>query len=156
MRFWATPEPLVSEQSFESDLNGRFARFDSAGYFIIEDPQGSAIGRIEFERLSLLERSAEVMILIGERDAQGKGYGTDAMTALLRYLFRQRDLHRVWLTVLSDNVAAIKSYERAGFVKEGILREDLYFDGKTHDQVIMSILRNEFDNKWTTEQAGQE
>jgi RimJ/RimL family protein N-acetyltransferase len=153
MRFWAAPQPLVSEQSFEGDLNGRFAQFDSAGYFIIEDPAGSAIGRIDFERLSIHERSAEVMILIGEKDARGKGYGTDAMTALLGYLFHQRDLHRVWLTVLVDNTAALKSYERAGFVNEGTLREDLYFDGKTHDQFIMSILRHEFDQMWSTAQS---
>ncbi len=153
MRYWAIPEPLVTEQSFEADLNGRFARFDSAGYFIIEDPTGSAIGRIEFERLSVLERSAEVMILIGEREAQGKGYGTDAMTALLGYLFHQRDLHRVWLTVLSDNAVAIKSYERAGFVNEGTLREDIFFNGKTHDQFIMSILRDEYDQKWLNPEA---
>jgi RimJ/RimL family protein N-acetyltransferase len=155
MRFWVDPEPLVSEQSFESDLHGRFAQFDSAGYFIIEDPTGSAIGRIEFERLSLLERSTEVMILIGENDARGKGYGTDAMTTLLRYLFYQRDLHRVSLTVLSENIPAIKSYERVGFVKEGTLREDIYFDGKTHDQFIMSILRDEFDQKWSNGQASE-
>jgi RimJ/RimL family protein N-acetyltransferase len=155
MRFWASPEQLVSERNFEADLNGRFAHFDSAGYLIIEDPQGKAIGRIDFERLSTLERSAEVMILIGEKDARGKGYGTDAMTALLGYLFRQRDLHRVWLTVLSDNAAAIKSYERAGFVKEGTLRGDLYFDGKSHDQFIMSILREEFDKKWSSAQASE-
>jgi RimJ/RimL family protein N-acetyltransferase len=150
MRHWANPAALVSWDQFEADPAGRFSKFDSAGYFIIEDQNGTPIGRIEFERLSERERSAEVMILIGEAEARGKGYGADAMVALLRYLFHQRDLHRVSLTVLAWNTAAIRSYEKVGFVTEGTLREDLYFDGGRHDQLVMSILRPEFDARWAS------
>lgn len=153
-RFWASPQPLVIERQFEADLDGRFAIFDTAGYFIIENPIGEAIGRIEFERLSVRERSAEVMILIGEREARGRGYGVDAMVALLGYLFRQRNLHRVSLTVLSDNHAAIRSYQKVGFVTEGTLRQDLFFDGKRHDQLAMSILDDEFEQRWPSALRG--
>jgi RimJ/RimL family protein N-acetyltransferase len=148
MRFWANPIPIVSERQIEEDLEGRFAKFGTSGYFIIEDQDGTPIGRIEFERLSSHERSAEVMILIGDEKARGQGYGTDAMVALLRYLFHQRDLHRVWLTVLSWNRMAIRSYEKVGFVTEGTLRQDAYFEGTAHDQLVMSMLRHEFDAKW--------
>jgi ribosomal-protein-alanine N-acetyltransferase len=150
MRFWANPSPIVTERQFEDDLAGRFARFDLAGYFIIDDEAGNPVGRIEFERLSETERSIEVMILIGEASARGKGYGTDAMVTMLRYLFHQRDLHRVWLTVLAWNEAAIRTYESVGFIREGTLRADLYFDGEVHDQVVMSMLRPEFEAKWAS------
>jgi RimJ/RimL family protein N-acetyltransferase len=150
MRFWTKPQSIVTEDQFESDLRERFSRFDNAGYFVIEDQAGKAIGRIEFERLSMIERSAEVMILIGEADARGRGLGSDAMIALLGYLFQQRDLHRVYLTVLSDNQAAIRSYEKVGFTVEGVLREDVYFDGIGHDQLVMSMLRNDFELRWPT------
>jgi RimJ/RimL family protein N-acetyltransferase len=148
MRFWATPQPIVTDEQFEADLRGRFSGFDSAGYFIIEDLEGKAIGRIEFERLSMIERSAEVMILIGEPDARDRGLGSDAMVALLGYLFRQRDLHRVYLTVLSDNQAAIRSYKKVGFAVEGVLREDMFFGGKGHDQLVMSMLSEEYVRRW--------
>jgi RimJ/RimL family protein N-acetyltransferase len=154
MRFWANPYPIVSEHQFEEDLEGRFATFDSSGYFIIEDPDGAPIGRIEFERLSIRERSAEVMIQIGDENARGRGFGAGAMVALLRYLFDQRDLHRVWLTVLTWNEAAIRSYQKVGFVTEGTLREDKYFEGTAHDQFVMSILRPEFDAKWAAMAPG--
>lgn len=148
MRFWGRPSVPVTERQFETDLVGRFVRFDDAGYFAIDLADGTTIGRVEFERLSTETRSAEVMILIGAPSAQGQGYGTEAMAALLRYLFHARNLHRVSLSVLAWNSRAIRSYEKAGFTAEGILRDDLYFDGRYHDQVVMGILRDEFDARW--------
>ncbi|GIW04606.1 MAG: N-acetyltransferase [Thermomicrobiales bacterium] len=154
MRHWAQPVPLVTEEQLAQDLAGRFARFDTAGYFMIEREDGAAIGRIEFEQLDERSRSAEVMILIGDPDARGKGYGTEAMVALLRYLFHQRNLHRVYLTVLAWNTPAQRSYAKAGFVVEGRLRDDVYFDGHYHDQLVMGILREEFDARWPPGQNG--
>lgn len=151
MRFWGQPAPLVREDQFEADLSGRFSRFDAAGYFIIELIDGTAIGRIEFEGLDPIARSAEVMILIGSAEGRGQGYGPEAMRVLLRYLFHQRNLHRVALTVIAWNEQAIRSSEKVGFVVEGRLREDLFFDGCYHDQVVMSILRPEFDTRWFEE-----
>ncbi len=148
MRFWGMTGNPVVDQRFAEDLVGRFARFEEAGYFAIDLPDGTTIGRVEFERLSTETRSAEVMILIGDRFAWGKGYGTDAMTALLRYLFHTRNLHRVSLTVLAWNSRAIRSYEKVGFTVEGTLRDDLYFDGRYHDQLVMGILHQEFDARW--------
>jgi RimJ/RimL family protein N-acetyltransferase len=153
MRHWGRPAPLVPDDAFESDLRGRFSRFDDAGYLMIEHPDGRAIGRIDFEQLEMRSRSAEVMILIGDRAVQGQGYGTDAMVTLLRYLFHQRNLHRVSLTVFSWNARAVRSYEKVGFVVEGTLRDDLYFDGAYHDQIAMSILRPEFDARWPSGSA---
>ncbi len=148
MRFWGMTSNPVVDQRFAEDLVGRFARFEVAGYFAIDLPDGTTIGRVEFERLSTETRSAEVMILIGDRSAWGKGYGTDAMTALLRYLFHTRNLHRVSLTVLAWNRRAIRSYKKVGFTVEGTLRDDLYFDGRYHDQLVMGMLHHEFDARW--------
>ncbi len=148
MRFWGIPTPLVAEDQFVADLAGRFNQFDDAGYFMIELLDGTPIGRIEYERLDPQTRSAEVMILIGAAESRGQGYGTDAMVALLRYLFHQRNLHRVALSVIAGNDRAIRAYEKVGFVAEGRLRDDLFFDGAYHDQLVMSILREEFDARW--------
>ncbi len=152
MRFWGMPSSPIVDQRFVEDLAGRFSRFEDAGYFAIDLIDGTTIGRVEFERLSSETRSAEVMILIGDQAAWGHGYGTDAMVALLRYLFHTRNLHRVSLTVLAWNSRAIRSYERAGFTVEGLLRDDLYFDGRYHDQIVMGVLRHEFDARWSTEE----
>jgi RimJ/RimL family protein N-acetyltransferase len=151
MRYWGVPSPLVVEDQFEEDLKGRFARFDDAGNFLIELLDGTPIGRIGYERLDPQTRSAKVLILIGVPEARGQGYGTEAMATLLRYLFHQRNLHRVSLTVFAWNERAIRSYEKVGFVVEGKLRDDQFFDGRYHDSIVMSILRDEFDARWPGE-----
>lgn len=147
MTHWGVSQPLVSERQFAADLEERFVRFDAAGYLAIvpRDPLGAPIiGRVEWEELDRTNRAAEVMILIGNRTFWSQGYGTDALVALLRYLFWTKNLHRVSLSVLSWNARAIRSYEKAGFVVEGRLRDDVYDAGRYHDQTLMSILRSEF------------
>jgi RimJ/RimL family protein N-acetyltransferase len=151
MRYWGQASPLVLEDQFGADLTGRFSRFDESGYLAIvpiEPKDAQPIGRCEWEHLDRLNRSAEVMILIGEPAYWGHGFGTDALVTLLHYLFDVQRLHRVTLTVLSWNERAIRSYEKVGFAVEGVLREDVYDDGSYHDQTVMSILRDEFDEWW--------
>ena len=67
---------------------------------------------------------------------------------LLRYLFDDRQLERVWLTVLAWNEPAIASYKKVGFVVEGRLKEDCWIEGALHDQLILGILREEFNARW--------
>ncbi len=157
MRFWGQRQSFVPDHAFEVDLLGRFSHFDRDGYFAIvpkvtgAESQGSPdapIGRIEWEGLDPQARSAEVMVLIGRPDYWGGGYGTDAMVSLLRYLFWSRNLHRVSLSVLAWNARAIRSYEKAGFVREGVLRSDVFDGGRYHDQVLMAVLRPEFEARW--------
>jgi RimJ/RimL family protein N-acetyltransferase len=95
-------------------------------------------------------RCADVGIAIGDPDYWGKGYGTDAMSLLLRYSFLELNLHRVELSVYSYNARGIRSYEKLGFKHEGTRREVLFRDGQYHDIHIMGILRDE----WLTRRDG--
>jgi RimJ/RimL family protein N-acetyltransferase len=81
---------------------------------------------------------------IGERDYWGKGYGTDAVRVLLRYAFAELNLFRVTLNVFEHNRRAIRSYEKAGFVVEGRVREVMRRDGRRSDVVYMGILQEEW------------
>lgn len=87
-----------------------------------------------------------VGIFIGDKDYLGKGYGTDAMKVLMHFIFEQMNIHKIKLNVFSFNQRAIKSYEKCGFKVEGILRDELFVDGKYHDEVSMGILREEYYN----------
>lgn len=88
---------------------------------------------------------AEVGLGIGECDYWSKGYGTDAMRLLLRYAFTELNLHRVTLTVLAANPRARRSYEKSGFVLEGIQRKQSQYAGQRIDEVYMGILRSEWE-----------
>ncbi len=68
---------------------------------------------------SIHDGSAELQIRIGERRAQGRGYGSEAVRLLLRHAFRELGLRRVTLHVLASNERALAVYRRAGFVEQG-------------------------------------
>jgi RimJ/RimL family protein N-acetyltransferase len=86
-----------------------------------------------------------VAVGIGERENWGKGYGTDAMSILLKYAFNELGLERVSLTVSEYNPRAIQSYLKVGFVEEGRLRAAEKRAGHRYDLIYMGILREEWE-----------
>ncbi len=81
---------------------------------------------------------------IGEREQWNKGYGTDAMMVILQYAFQELNMRRVALSVSANNPRAIRSYEKAGFIYEGRMRNYIQRDGKRWDIVFMGILHEEW------------
>lgn len=143
MRWWGQASPLPSRLDLERDITGRFAATDFSLYLIIETLARQPVGRLDIERVDARHRSAEVMLYIGETAVQGNGYGSDALSAACRYLFEQRSMHRIALTVMADNGRAIAVYERLGFQREGVLRSHLWVDGTAVDEVAMSLVDGE-------------
>ncbi|WP_086773526.1 GNAT family N-acetyltransferase [Streptomyces bobili] len=72
--------------------------------------------------------------------ARGKGYGTDVVAALCHYGFVVRGLHRLQIETLSDNAAMLRSAERNGFVREGVLRSSAWVMGEFLDEVLLGLL----------------
>lgn len=103
------------------------------------------IGFIDLSGFNNINRDAWVGIAIGEPEYWGQGYGADAMRVLVRYGFSELNLHRVNLDVFADNPRAVKSYENAGFVKEGVMPSFTMRDGRRWDIVFMGILRSDWE-----------
>lgn len=143
MRWWGQPEPLPARVDLERDVAGRFSEMDIALYLIIETTDGVPIGRMDIEHIDRRHRGAEVGLYLGETAEHGKGHGSDALEAACRYLFGQRGLHRIALTVMVDNHRAIAVYEWLGFRREGTLRGHLWMDGAPVDELAMSLLARE-------------
>ncbi|MFF3289161.1 GNAT family N-acetyltransferase [Streptomyces sp. NPDC003023] len=86
---------------------------------------------------------AELDIYLGEKDYWGKGYATDAMRTVCRYGFDKMRLHKITLTVVTENTAAQQVYRKVGFVEEGRLRQSFRRDGVWYDQFTMGLLAGE-------------
>ncbi|HZP94412.1 MAG TPA: GNAT family protein [Burkholderiales bacterium] len=108
---------------------------------------GRLVGTCQLHDIHVLHRSAELQIRIGSRIDRGKRYGTAAVSQLVRFGFRDRNLNRIGLHVLADNAAAIRLYVRAGFREEGRLREAAFIDGAFKDLILFSVLRSEFEGR---------
>lgn len=102
------------------------------------------LGDIGLSVVNWMSREAFVGLGIGERDFWGRGYGTDVMKVILRYAFTEINLRRVTLSVFEYNPRAVRSYEKAGFVHEGRMRQFLNREGKRWDMLFMAILRDEW------------
>jgi RimJ/RimL family protein N-acetyltransferase len=102
------------------------------------------IGAISFNVIDWRNRCAGLGIVIGDKSLWGKGYGTDAMRVLMRLGFDKMNLHRLWLHVHDYNQRAIASYEKCGFKREGVLREEHFARGGYHDTIVMGMLESEY------------
>ncbi len=108
------------------------------------------IGTVGLHRIDWKNRHASFGILIGEKSEWGKGYGTEATGLMTAYAFDTLNLNRVWLHVYEHNDRGRRAYEKVGFQREGVLRQETYRQGRYYDAFIMAILRQD----WEQRQAG--
>ena len=117
-----------------------------AGLAVVERATGELIGHVALFGATVKDRCATLGVMIGA-PYQGRGLGTDAVRTLVEYGFTELGLHRVHLSVNSDNPAAIAAYRKAGFVEEGRLREAFFRGGRWHDDVKMGMLERDFQQR---------
>jgi RimJ/RimL family protein N-acetyltransferase len=78
------------------------------------------------------------------RSTGGKGHGQDAVRTLVAYGFEHLNLAKISLQVLADDERAVGAYRKVGFVEEGRLRAHAWYEGARHDELVMSVLREEW------------
>ena len=115
-------------------------------FIILERASGRPVGSVYFRDVNPDYRSAEYGIFIGEADARGRGYGSETARLFTDFGFQTLGLHRISLRLLSDNVRAQRSYEKAGFQIEGVLRDMVRLDGRFRDVTFMAKLAPEGRN----------
>lgn len=78
-------------------------------------------------------------------EARGHGHGTEAQRQLVRYLFSHTQVSRIEAETDATNFAEQRALEKAGFIREGVLRSVVFREGRWHDGVLYSVLRDEVD-----------
>lgn len=102
------------------------------------------IGYIEIDRINWNNRFGWLGLGIGDNSYRGKGYGTEGLTLIIDFAFRELNLHRLQLETISYNQGAIRLYEKLGFKREGVMRETIKRDGIWYDMYLYGIL----DSEW--------
>ena len=116
----------------------------SEKHFAIDTKDGLHIGSASL-RLDVTHKRAEIGILIGDKQAWGRGYGKEVMVLLMRYGFEKLKLHRIELGVYAYNTRAIALYKKLGFKLEGKKRDFILWKGKFYDELLMGMLAKEWD-----------
>ena len=112
------------------------------GYrFAIETLDERHIGNCSCSNIDEIKREAEMGIMIGDRDYWNQGYGADAILILLKHIFSQTRLERIYLKTLNWNVRAQKCFEKCGFIPCGQLA------WRDYNFIIMDIHRSDNEQK---------
>lgn len=138
-------EELTKEQH-EYWLKTQIDTGSAVQFIIKENISGKKIGTTFLKNIDNSDRKAEFGIFIGEISEQGKGFGINAIKAIIFFGFKLLLLNKIYLRVLESNTVAFRLYERVGFRLDGKLRDEVCIDGVFQDIYIMSILRREFNN----------
>lgn len=117
---------------------------DNRYFFLIIASDGNIIGESVINEIDWNLRSANFRICLYRQTERGKGIGTWATEFTRDFAFEKLKLHRLELDVYSFNPRAEKVYLKAGFKREGVLR-DAVMDGDQYaDDILMSILEDEW------------
>lgn len=112
--------------------------------FLIVNPAGEIIGESVINEIDPETRSANFRVALFRSGERGRGLGGWVIAATRDFAFGTLGLHRLSLDVFSFNPRAIRAYERAGFRREGVLRDAVRDGGGYADDILMAILEDEW------------
>ncbi len=151
MRYWF-------EEPYESflelyDLYEKHIHDKHERRFIIETKENTEeIGLVELVEIDHIHRRAEFQIIIAPNQ-QGKGYAKVATKLAMDYAFLTLNLNKLYLLVDESNEKAIHIYERQGFTREGVLKQEFFMDGQYRNAIRMCIFQSEYLAKNTSTQS---
>lgn len=114
----------VSDREHEQWLAALANRDDCVFFAVSSRDSQQHIGNVWLWDIDLRHRKAELRIVIGERGHIGKGCGTEAIRLASEYGFTWLNLQKIYAYVLDLNPRAARSFEKANFEREGLLRKD--------------------------------
>jgi RimJ/RimL family protein N-acetyltransferase len=116
---------------------------------VVEKSSGQWIGELAINDWDADNRSCGFRIALGP-DGRNRGLGTEATRLVVDYVFTHLPIHRIGLEVFAFNPRATHVYESVGFIREGVMRDALLWDGTYTDTVVMGLLRTD----WLTADSG--
>ncbi|MFE6796003.1 GNAT family N-acetyltransferase [Paenibacillus chitinolyticus] len=146
---WAGPQfkyPLTSSQ-LEAYMEGANDPEQSGRlvYKVIDSETDLTIGHLSIGNIDRHNRSARIgKVLVGHTARRGRGTGQAMIREALRIGFEELRLHKMTLGVFDFNEAAIRCYEKEGFVREGLIRDSKRMGDTYWNLIEMGILESEW------------
>lgn len=112
--------------------------------FLVFDPGGRMIGESVINEIDFALRCANFRIAIYRPAERGRGIGSWMVQTTRDFAFEVLKLHRLSLDVFSFNTRAEQVYRKAGFQREGVLRDAVLDGGQYADDILMSMLEEDW------------
>lgn len=141
-------QQVFNRTNIESYLENIASDNSRVDFLIFAKETNKPVGEVVINDIYMGNRSASIRIVINNKEDFSKGYGSEAMILALNYGFAMLNLHRIELEAFPFNQRAIHVYEKLGFKREGIKRDGAFFNHKYYDMITMSILEDEFREKY--------
>ena len=130
----------VSDTEHEQWFSGLHGRTDCIYFAIETNTKAQHIGNVWLWGIDWRHRKAELRIVIGDKNYLGRGIGTEAIFLICSYAFERLNLHKVYAYVLASNLRARSSFEKVGFIEEGVLKEDRWTGNCYSDVYLLGKL----------------
>ena len=136
---------FIYQTLFTPDSHGEWLG-DKVGTGLVEQfiihvtDEDMDVGSVYLRDIDRTHRRAEFGIFIGEQSQMHKGIGSECIRLIVRYGFEKLRLHKIFLRVLADNEIARRSYEKAGFMQEAYLKDEVCIRGSYKDLILMRII----------------
>jgi len=139
---------LVLDETFELEKSRQWFRgvrdLPTRLDMIIESSEGMPLGVIGLVNIDRKNLTAEIVIVVGEKDYWGKGVMLEAESLLIHRAFTELQLEKIWGQTRVENIASLVTMKKLGFKIEGTLRQEKIIDGRRVDIMHMGLLRDEF------------
>jgi diamine N-acetyltransferase len=141
---------LIISERFELDKTIRWFEKtqddESRVELLIETPDKTPVGIVGLVGISSVHRTAEIYLVIGQKEFWGKGVMLEAERLLIDWAFNSLGLEKIWAEARPDNIASVITMKKIGFQVEGTLRCEKKVDGRRIDVLRLGLLKNEFKN----------
>lgn len=137
---WSFPISLFAQKKW---LESHYKDQDALR-FVIDTKEDGPVGILTLTDIDWKNRRAALGFKIASKGDRSKGYGTDAVMAMMRYVFDELGFHRLEATRLAMNQVSASLIAKCGFVEEGVKRDYIFKGGRYRDLVEASILADEY------------
>lgn len=141
------PKPLTVEQ-VKDFVEKQIQSEHNVILMAVDRSRDKAIGLVGLYKIDYIPGKAEIRLVIGDKNYWKEGYGAEIIELITYFGFDRLNLNRIYLDYTADNKEAGMAYEKAGYIYEGTLREDVYRNGRYHDRIRMAILRKDYYEKF--------
>lgn len=140
------PHPDVHyTKEYLTYIGQRYRTGDFYDWAVVCKDDGHMIGTCGFTKFDFASDSAEIGYVLSPQYHQ-KGYGTEAVRAVITFGFETLHLHRIEARFIKENIPSLKLMERVGLTLEGYARESLLLKGKYQTIGYCSMLCSDYED----------